>query len=185
MAIIGYGKRGGSLKTELTGILSTKGALDKMSKNVEKELEKQIKLAAINTGKIARDSIQRGSKTGNVYTHTFVTMNGQAIPIAPRAGQNLSATHQASAKGEAPATDTGRLVSSITQEQSGDNEWIVGSRVDYSKWLEFGTRKIGERPFLRPALTKAGKEFEKRMLKALGGRKSRLKDFMTTGVQRG
>jgi HK97 gp10 family phage protein len=168
MAIIGYGKRGGSLKTELTGILSTKGALNKMSKNVEKELGEQVMLAAINTANIARKSIQQGPKTGITYEK-----------YKPRR------THQASAKGQAPATDTGALVSSITQEKTGDTEAIVGSRIIYSKWLEFGTRHMGERPFLRPALAKASKEFEKRMLKALGGRKSRLKDFMTTGVRSG
>ena len=173
------------MNIKLTGILSDKRALRKMGDNAEKALENEIAFAAVNTGNKARESIRKGPKTGNVYTHTFVTINGQAVPIKPRAGQNLSPRHQASAKGEAPATDTGRLISSITQEKTGDSEWIVGSKVEYSKWLEFGTRKMGERPFLRPALKKAGKEFEKRMTKKLGGKRSRLGDFMTTGVQRG
>lgn len=167
MAIIGYGARGGSLKVELTGILSNKDAIKKMERNLEKVLDKEVMLAAVDTANIARKSIQRGPKTGITYQK-----------------YNPRRTHQASAAGEAPATDTGALVSSITQEKTGKAEAIVGSRIVYSKFLEFGTRDIDERPFLRPALKKAQKNWEKRMLKELGGKRSRLKDFMTTGVQR-
>lgn len=169
MAIIGYGERGRGLKIELSGILSSKTALRKMGDNVDKMLDQEVMKAAIDTANIARKSIQQGPKTGITYQK-----------------YNPRRTHQASAAGEAPATDTGALVSSITQEKIGEAEAIVGSRIIYSKWLEFGTRTMpDERPFLRPALAKAQKNWEKRMLDRLGGKRSRLKDFMTTGVQRG
>lgn len=184
MAIIGYGTRGGSLKIELTGILSSKNALGKMSKRVDNLLDKEVFMAARDTANIAKKSIMRGVKTGRVYTNIFRTINGQVVPVGPRSGNNLSASHRASAPGEAPATDTGRLVSSITQEKTGEAEAIVGSRVVYSKFLEFGTQSMGERPFLRPALKEAAKNWEKRMAKELGGKRSRLGDFMTTGVKR-
>lgn len=168
MAIIGYGKGCSGLKIELTGILSNTNALKKMADNVKDEVDKQVLMAAVDTANIARKSIQRGPKTGRTYQK-----------------YNPRRTHQASAADEAPATDTGALVSSITQEKIGEAEAIVGSKIVYSKFLEFGTRDIDERPFLRPALKKAQKNWEKRMLKELGGKRSRLKDFMTTGVQRG
>lgn len=168
MAIIGHGKGCSGLKIQLTGILSNKKALGKMGDNVDDMLEKEVLLAAIDTANIARKSIQRGVKTGITYQK-----------------YNPRRTHRASAKGEAPATDTGALVSSITQEKTGEAEAIVGSTVEYSKFLEFGTQNMDERPFLKPALKKAQKNWEKRMLDKLGGKRSRLKDFMTTGVQRG
>lgn len=168
MAIIGYGKRGRSLNIKLTGILSDKRALNKMVDNVEELLDKEVMKSAIETANIARKSIQQGPKTGITYQK-----------------YNPRRTHRASAKGEAPATDTGALVSSITQEKTGEAEAIVGSRIIYSKWLEFGTQQIDERPFLRPALKKAKENWEKRMLKALGGKRSRLNTFMTKGVERG
>lgn len=167
MVVIGYGKGCGSLKIELTGILSSKNALGKMSKRVDDLLDKEVMLAAIDTGNIARKSIKRGVKTGVTYEK-----------YKPRR------THRASAPGESPATDTGRLAGSITQEKTGKAEAIVGSRVVYSKFLEFGTQSMGERPFLKPALKQAAKNWEKRMAKELGGKRSRLGNFMTTGVKR-
>lgn len=165
MAIVGYGTRGGGLKIQLSGILSSKNALRKMGNNVDDLLDKEVMLAAIDTANISRKSIQRGVKTGRTYEK-----------------YNPRRTHRASAKGEAPATDTGALVSSITQEKTGKAEAITGSRIVYSKFLEFGTQNMDERPFLKPALKKAAKNWEKRMLKELGGKRSRLKTFMRTGV---
>lgn len=168
MAAVRHGAWGGGVKIELTGILSNKNALRKMSDNADKAVDDEVLKAAIDTANIARKSIQRGVKTGITYQK-----------------YNPRRTHRASAKGEAPATDTGALVGSITQEKTGEAEAIVGSKIEYSKFLEFGTMQMGERPFLRPALKEAKKNWEKRMLKRLGGKRSRLKDFMTTGVQRG
>jgi len=185
MAVVGHGTRGGSLKVKLSGILADDRNLRKMGDNVEDMLDTEVFKTAVDTANISRKSIQRGLKTGRVYTNIFRTINGQAVPVGPRSGNNLSARHRASAPGQAPATDTGRLVSSITQEKTGEAEAEVGSTVDYSKFLEFGTRNMDERPWLRPALKKAGKAFEERVFEKLGGRRTRLKKWMTKGVRRG
>jgi HK97 gp10 family phage protein len=64
-------------------------------------------------------------------------------------------THQASAPGDAPAVDTGRLRASITHDGphvTGDTirgEW--GTNVEYAAALEYGTRHIAPRPYMRPA----------------------------------
>lgn len=60
-------------------------------------------------------------------------------------------THQASAPGDAPAVNTGRLRQSITAVQIKPLHWRVGTNVDYALFLEFGTRRMAPRPFLRPA----------------------------------
>lgn len=85
--------------------------------------------------------------------------------------------HQASAPGEPPAIDTGRLKASISTNwvDSGMTEGVtdgaanpgdgvkqptlsgkeifkvvVGTNVDYGPRLEFGDKKIEKRPFMRP-----------------------------------
>jgi HK97 gp10 family phage protein len=61
--------------------------------------------------------------------------------------------HQASAPGEAPASDTGRLVSSI---HTSYNEVNLSGKVTigtaYGLMLEYGTERIEPRPFARPAV---------------------------------
>jgi phage gpG-like protein len=55
--------------------------------------------------------------------------------------------HIASAPYEAPAVDTGRLInSSMYEKKINDLHFLVGSNVNYSAFLEFGTRKMAPRP---------------------------------------
>lgn len=58
--------------------------------------------------------------------------------------------HVASAEGDAPNTDTGRLVQSIQVEVTGKTV-DVGTSLDYGTYLEFGTKRMGPRPWLFPA----------------------------------
>ena len=53
--------------------------------------------------------------------------------------------------GEPPKSDTGRLVGSITHTHSF-LEANVGSNVFYAGFLERGTSKMAERPYLQPTL---------------------------------
>jgi HK97 gp10 family phage protein len=83
---------------------------------------------------IAIQSIQSGAKTGRVY-------------------QRRGVVHQASAPGQPPASDTGRLVNSIVT--SYDIEQLSGTvqaGTEYAPYLEYGTAKMAPRPFMRPAL---------------------------------
>lgn len=57
--------------------------------------------------------------------------------------------------GEAPATDTGLLVSSIDAEANrAQANLIISAGTKYAKFLELGTRRMLPRPFLVPALTR-------------------------------
>lgn len=70
--------------------------------------------------------------------------------------------HRASAPGEPPASDTGRLVNSITTKY--DQKTIAGrveANTRYAEFLEYGTMKMAERPFMRPALANKRDEFLK------------------------
>lgn len=64
---------------------------------------------------------------------------------------------QRRAKQIAPV-DTGRLRSSVEYEAGRDSRGLVariGTDVTYAVYLEFGTRRMAPRPFLRPALQAA------------------------------
>lgn len=48
----------------------------------------------------------------------------------------------------------GRLRQSISVQKIGEGWFRVGTNVEYAIWVEFGTRRMAARPFLRPALEK-------------------------------
>lgn len=87
----------------------------------------------------AKRAVARGPKTGRIYMK----------------GKNRSIKHQASAPGEAPATDTGRLVNSIVGDAKVVGKEVQGFievRTAYGGYLEFGTRHMAARPFVTPAV---------------------------------
>ena len=106
-------------------------------RKAETELQEPIKDTLKGGAQLIRGeaikSIQSGSKTGRTYKR-----------------YNPTRTHKASAPGEAPASDTGNLVSNIMVQEKGDSI-EVQSNAEYSKFLEYGTSKMEARPFLFPA----------------------------------
>lgn len=88
-------------------------------------------------------------------------------------------THVASAEGQPPAVDFGRLKASIEEEVEKELfTWIarVGTnlKVGREKWnlgilLEFGTSKIEARPFFRPALARIRPQLAAIFAKELAG----------------
>jgi len=78
----------------------------------------------------------------------------------------LTRLHRASAPGEAPANFTGSLRQSIDFDVVGADRMQFGVKqrfqqrqgtpdgVKYGKYLELGTRKMSERPFLLPVIKK-------------------------------
>lgn len=107
-------------------------------------------------------SIQKGNKTGSVYDYisdgegTVIERDGKFMMFINKGMTNR--THRASAPGEAPASDTGELAGSITAIKRGLYAF-VGTPKLYGGYLEFGTRKIAERPFMRPARENNAKPF--------------------------
>jgi len=78
-----------------------------------------------------------------------------AIMNPPKSGRIYrrgNVAHQASAPGEAPATDTGALVNSAYTKKLGDSDYETGFTAEYAAALEFGTAKMAPRPYLRPAV---------------------------------
>ena len=122
---------------KFSGVEEATKALEK----VKEDLDKDMKEILLGGGQLIRGeavrSIQQGSKSGKTYKR-----------------YNPTRTHKASAPGEAPASDTGFLVSNIRVKEQKDIV-VVSSEASYSKFLEFGTSKMLARPFLFPAFEKS------------------------------
>lgn len=102
-------------------------------------------------------AVRRGAFRGVVEATELVIGEATRLIVStPKSGRiyrRRGIAHQASAPGEAPATDTGRLV------QSGravyDQANLLGLATwstQYAPYLEFGTENMAPRPFARPAL---------------------------------
>ena len=95
------------------------------------------------TGKISGRGVQRANKRRGTGRRTLL--------------------HQASAPGEPPVTDTGRLVASIRPAFYGEFSAEVGSLQNIAKYggmLEDGTKKMSSRPWLKPTLDKNSSALE-------------------------
>lgn len=117
------------IKITVSNLDAVQRALDQYGAKAEKEIA--TVLDAVGTSIINGVKKQmRASKSGRSYKRG-------------KGGRD----HVASAPGEAPAVDTGRLInSSIYKRQVNPLQIVVGSNVKYSEYLEFGTRKIKPRP---------------------------------------
>ena len=136
----------------IEGLDETLEAFARLGKAGSREGAKAVAATAQKVRGDAIKSVQRGAKSGTVYTRS--------------SGQNLSPRHQASAPGQAPATDTGNLVSSIKAESKGLSGRVY-SDIKYAFWLEFGTLKMEPRPFLNPALMGNQQYFVDQLTKAI------------------
>lgn len=64
--------------------------------------------------------------------------------------------HRASAPGDAPAVDSGDLRRSIGLKKI-PNGWRVGTNQKHGLFMEYGTRTIAARPWMRPSVDKVKK----------------------------
>lgn len=100
-----------------------------------KEISGALADAALLVEGTAKKKVQHGGRSGRLY----------------KRGRSF---HQASAPGEPPKSDTGRLASSITHELDFLKA-DVGTDVYYAQFLEgknTAAQMKGERPFLRTSL---------------------------------
>ena len=127
---------------------SVKGAaqtiqnLHRFGAAMDKRLLQAAVEIAVKVQRTAVASIQRGPKTGRIY-----------------------GKHQASAPGEAPATDTGALASSVQRVDDKKTTAAVGTGLGYGRDLEFGTKNMAARPWLFPALESERKAYIQKLNK--------------------
>lgn len=134
----------GIIRVNVAGDRELANALRNMGYQLRMDVARDVEATAQQArGEIMR-RIMRGPKTGKVYKRGGVT-------------------HQASAPGEAPASDTGRLANSVQIKRVSDKRATVGSRLAYALYLEMGTDNIRARPVWRPVARKAADWLETRL----------------------
>lgn len=92
-------------------------------------------------------SKMEASRGGRVYTHELRTINGRVLPVRKRP----RGPHKASAPGDFPAKDTGRLINSIRKETTSD-EMTIGTTMFYARYLKRGTKRMKRRKMSSDAL---------------------------------
>ena len=135
---------------KLEGLEGLQAALGKMTKEIEAEVDKAVDATGLELRGEVVKAYQRGPATGITYEKS-----------------NPNRTHTASAPGEAPATDTGRLASSVNYKKDGAMSATVGSEIVYAAMLEFGTSRIAPRPAWVPAVEAIRPKFQRRIEAAL------------------
>lgn len=128
------------IKFSVKNIKKVLSQLNKLEKDMEIPFQEIVKGGGQFIRGEAIKSIQAGAKSGIVYEK-----------------YNPRRSHRASAPGQAPASDTGNLVSKIIVRQKTKNITNVESNADYSAFLEYGTSKMEPRPFMLPAFEKSKK----------------------------
>jgi HK97 gp10 family phage protein len=135
----------------ITGLEEMKRNMESMAKKYGQEVAKatvaggyKVRATAIKSiqAKSAGEEVTRYRLGGNAYSHT------------------------ASKEGDAPNTDTGALARSVAVEIRPDGVF-VGSSVKYAAWLEFGTSRMAERPWLNPALERNRRDIQKAIAAAI------------------
>lgn len=103
------------------------------AEQMAREIDVVCESTALDIQARSQMAIQNPPKSGRIYKHGNVL-------------------HQASAPGEAPATDTGALVTSAYTKKLGDSDYETGYTTKSAKPLEYGTATMQPRPFLRTAV---------------------------------
>lgn len=136
----------------ITGTKALQAALAAMKDDISDAVSGVVNATGLEVRGDIVKRIQRGPASGRVYKK-----------------YNPSRVHKASAPGEAPATDTGRLVGSITFTEDGPMSVTIGSALAYASYLEFGTHKMAPRPAWVPAAEDAAPKFHKRLEAVIAG----------------
>ena len=118
----------------MDGISALSRQLAELAGDADAVMTEVVTNLAVDTQREAVQGIQRGPATGAVR------------PDGSRA----------SAPGEYPMSDTGRLANNVVANlpTSGNLSAEVGTNIQYGRYLEFGTSRMAARPWLLPSLTR-------------------------------
>lgn len=113
-----------------------------------------------NTGKHHSDRLKRMAKQTAKEVVRALYLIGQQVELTAEKsiteGSVSGKGHVPSLPGQPPSNDTGVLANNIETTVVAQNPPTVHvtSHAPYSAFLEFGTSKMAERPFMRPAVAK-------------------------------
>ena len=120
-------------------------AFKKFVFNMDDAIDDAVRITAFKVLNTATQDIREPSNSGRFVTKGTVT-------------------HEISKEGDAPNTDTGRLIGSIiVDHHKGDQVAFVGTNLDYGLFLE----TIHNRPWLEPAKVKETAFFKNNLANAM------------------
>lgn len=132
-----------TIKIEMAGLNDLLQSLEAVGQAGQQAVEDTIHELALVTEQYAVTGVRGGAATGRIYK---------------RKGKS----HQASAPGQYPASDTGLLMRSIRSELL-PMQATVGTNLVYGQYLEFGTSRMAARPWLLPSFERAKIGVEKEL----------------------
>lgn len=141
--------RGPNFSITLEGLDEMKELFKQAKDEVKREVSQAVARSTLSVHSRAVKRIQNGPASGIVYEL-----------YKPRR------THQASAPGQPPMSDTGRLASSM-QFEIDELTGYVFTPVEYGPYLEFGTSRMAARPFLFPSVEEERPVFMKALKEIL------------------
>ena len=146
-----------SVTIRLEGSAELQAQLKGLRGDIRKAASKAVIGTALELRGNIVNSIERGPASGRTYQK-----------------YNPRRVHTASAPGQPPMTDTGRLAGSIYFDTLGELTAVVGSKLKYAVHLEYGTSRMnfaggagGPRPFFRPAIEEIRPKYIGRLEKLL------------------
>jgi HK97 gp10 family phage protein len=125
------------------------GKLNALPMKARGGIGKALAVSVMELDAIAKQRISGGTRSGRVY-------------------KRRSVAHTASAPGEYPKSDTGQLVASLFFKVAPDNlrAWF-GTKLNYGKYLEYGTSRMKARPWLRPTFRALEGKISERVARAV------------------
>jgi HK97 gp10 family phage protein len=140
---------------KFTNVKTLTEKINAIGKNTGVEVMKALKQGGLAIENRAAEGIINPPKTGRIY------------PSKYRKG----AFHQASAPGEFPAADSGRLHQSLTTvpTENGPDRYVVqtGANTPYATHLELGSARMAPRPFMGPSFDETLEKNKERIRNAI------------------
>ncbi len=172
-----------TINVEIKGIQEVTRALKSFGEDFTKGLKATLDATGLEVVTDIRRAIERGPKSGFTYYRIpgdkYMTIrkgsaDGPIVAVFKAQGkQGLSLTHRSSAPGEAPATDTGALATSVNYSMPNNTTVVIQSRLPYAAMLEFGTMKIEKRPAWIPASERAKPRLQARIERLIAQTKAK------------
>lgn len=138
-----------NVEMEVEGLEDFRAALQQAKADVRVRAERAVRRSVFRVQTAARHRINRGPASGIVYEK-----------YVPRR------THQASAPGQPPMSDEGRLAASIESDVSGLAGWVF-TRLKYGLYQEVGTKRMAARPWLLPSIEEDAPKFREELMEIL------------------
>jgi len=126
---------------------------EEIARDIDK-LEEELAYRIVDESRTLMDS---STPSGRIYRRgSFRRGQSKGLSTGRRRARGPgSRFHRASAPGQPPAEDSGKLYREITVRRMRSGSYRVRFGANYAGFLEFGTKHMGKRPFVMPAIDTA------------------------------